>query len=363
MEETDDLENFDPGPQEPAIAWAREYFPDLFVVTHAKVVLAMDKILELAVGYEPDSHMARQFIGHVAPNYICSENAEAKYLATMASQALVRVSSDKSIRQDVFPSIASGLVTPNIPGDTSLIFLDAFESFVHDSEWRDDNRGLVGELLLRAITTEFSRLRGERDERYQMRLLFLMRLSGGHDAAPLLDAIADAHDNDEIRQLAKQTSRYVVDALERVWNDTREDQVSMAENRGRRLDEASGMNFNEAEIVQCIFSQMKGLPVDGASDPRVPGLAKWMTDAAPKVRLAAAFAMAMSCSVSEMFDDLETSIQILSRFAVSCDKPTDVNDALLAMNRLADQSPVAESSIAMAKEHASREFVFRNSEV
>jgi hypothetical protein len=351
--------NTQPGPYDD---WIAQHFPKLLSRYHDDVVVEMDRLVELAGLQVPQSSTAREFLGYLVAEYGASPDPESSYMAQVAAQAMVRLSYDKFLREDIYPGIRIALATPSLPGELRLVVLDALEAFAHDREFREDNRKDLAEIVFKALRTEFERWQVRRDQRYQMRLLFLIKMIGGADAVPWLDAISDAGDSEEIRGLARQTSRYVLQSLERVWSETREDQVSLPQNRARRLEEAGTLGLNEGEMVQCIFSQMKGVLIESEEDPRVFWLEHYMRDQSARIRLAAAFALAMSAVVETMYPAASLAIDLLSNFAVNCDTPGDINDAFLALKRLSERSPAVRAAIEMAQQKASEEFVRRSGE-
>lgn len=346
--------------------WLSRDFPKLLLLdkmpVHRDVVMELDRLIELAGLQLPESNIAREALGYFVTTYGGAQDGEKAYLAAVAAQALIRLSYDRDLREQMFPLIESALCeSVALAADLRLMLLDALDAFAQDRHWRDDHVKELGDVVFRALRTEFQRRSGERDERYQTRLLFLLRTLGGPDAVPFLDAIEDAHENPEIRELAKQTSRYVMYSLERIWNATREDQVSMPPNRARRLLEAPDLGLNTSEMVQAIFQEMRGLPVVSSDDPRAAALAEYMhSESVPRIQLAAAFALAMSLQVEEPFVEALTAIDVLTNFAVNCDSPSDINDAMIAIKRVSERAPCMVPAITSSKQRASEEFIRRS---
>ncbi len=343
--------------------WIQEHFPLLQSGEHQDIVREMDRLVAVASSHQDESPTARDLLGHfVVTRSGAPPGWASHYASRVAGFALLRISYDTDLRDFVFPSVRLALAhCPMLPPDMRLIMLDAFEAFVHDKYWRDTNRHEAGSTLLKALQCEFDRMPIERDERFQVRLLFLMKLVGENDAQPLLDAIADAHQSEEIRSLAKRTARYLLLSLEHVWINTPEDQVSSLVNRAKRLEEAPTLDLNEGEFIQAIFNQMKGAKIVDSTDPRLPWLQKYMDEnPESRVALASAFVVALCTSSETSFREIVTAARILAEFAMVCDTPADIGDALLGLRKLRVLSPEIAVVLDEAKQKASEKFVQRS---
>jgi hypothetical protein len=342
--------------------WVGEHFPLLASDRHTDVVREMERLVELACSTAEESLTARELLGYmIVSRGGAPEGTEQHYVAHVAARTLMRLSYDSELRESVFSSVCLALTSClMLPPDMRLIMLDAFEAFAHDKHWRDDHLKEMADVLLKSLRTEFERLVSDRDERYQLRLLFLMKLAGSAEAEPLFDAIADYHDSAEVQALAKKVSRHVLDSMEYMWANTPEDQVSSEENRAARMCEAPDLKLSEGESVQVLFSQMKGASILIEADPRLVPLETLMRSGTERMRLAAAFALGLCLKTEEAFAVARLAIKILAGFAVNCERPSDLNDSLFALKKVRGLSAGISQEVDRAKQAASEDFINRS---
>lgn len=135
--------------------------------------------------------------------------------------------------------------------------------------------------------------------------------------------------------LAERASKFLektTESTESAWADAAVDKLSTAKTRALIFEKQLSSTSSNDEIVKMIASTVKGLPIQGADDPRLPILQKEMDSQDDRVKIAASRAIIESQKAE--FPAFLQAKELLAKFALSTTNATLRREALTALGKL-----------------------------
>lgn len=219
---------------------------------------------------------------------------------------------------------------------------------------------LQADSLLGELRREIQKVPCDRSDRRIMELLAQLRHIHHPEAAAVIEAIGTHFQNAEVRRAAKQVLVFRSSSLTRLWDETVEDQVSPVASRAARLSKLAEATLPSDQMVQSIFNDMKGEPIESAMDDRLPAFRFFLNAADLRVRLAAAFAICRVYQTGELSPALLRSLDIIADAAVNGGAAVDVLDTLHCLQTVGGLSAACNAAVLNAQNVANARFIRNN---
>jgi len=211
-------------------------------------------------------------------------------------------------------------------------------------------------ILHDALLLEIQRALYAQSSRYYQLLMDSMASYPYHLAPATLKALSLTSCEKSLREMADAAFHAVTESLEIRWVRTISDKLASLESRKERLAALCHGETDQTKVVQVIFSNLKGLPIDQLDDPRLATIKTLMTYA-DSIKMAGCWSVFAQGEYSEEIDKFLQGIAELSELAINSGSAGLSHDAVKLLRQLQKQHPDLSSTITEQTEKASMRFV------